>query len=251
MHRLTALVAATLVAATFAVPAAAQPSADVSLLTTELEPLLPGQTAWVSTNWRGPAGATATDVRITVRSNRDVQLAYPSGRSFTSLHVDADLDAGETDRAAFALTVRENARPGTNLQLDFDVTYVVDGTPRSSSHRIRFTTAETPAVPYTLTTSEVSVVAGTVGWIHLHWLGHAPVFGFAVTSPGVEGVPVGYPEGRTDSSLWGNAELAPAERDYVALLIDATDLAPGTYDLPIAVTSSVDPTEHVLTLRVV
>lgn len=247
------LAIAAIALATFATPAAAQSSDEISLVTSSLRPMLPGEAGWITTTWRGPTDAVATDVAITVKSNRDIDITYPGqpARAFTSLTIDDTLDPFESDTVAFFVDLRDKVKPGQTVKFDFHAEYVVDGKQVKTKHSLELEATDPGGDPYTLTTSTVSVEAGRTQWVHVHWRGNTQVEGFAVTSAGVPGAAIGYPEGRSDTSLWENATLSPAESDYVAILIDAGELAAGTYTLPLAVTSSAAPTSHTITLQVV
>jgi hypothetical protein len=84
---------------------AATSSFDVTLSTSTLPTLRPGQTAWVSTLWTGaPVDATSFVLRASGPSG--ITISYPSNTgSYSSLYKQSTLLAGDTDYAALKVAV--------------------------------------------------------------------------------------------------------------------------------------------------
>ena len=84
---------------------AASGSSDVALTTTTLPALHPGQTAWVSTLWRG-AGSDAGSFVLRASGPAGISISYPANTgTYSSLYKEATLLADDTDYAAFKVVV--------------------------------------------------------------------------------------------------------------------------------------------------
>ena len=78
---------------------AAQPADDITQVTTTLPALNPGQTAWVSTLWRGASeDATSFELTVVQPIPKGITVSYPENTgSFSSLYKESTLLAGDTD----------------------------------------------------------------------------------------------------------------------------------------------------------
>ncbi len=105
--RLMSASAALIVACCVGVAAAAPPD-DVEQVTTTLPTLNPGQTAWVSTLWRG-APTDATAFELTADPPKGITVSYPENTGgYSSLYKQSTLLADDTDYAAFKVQVGDD-----------------------------------------------------------------------------------------------------------------------------------------------
>lgn len=227
-------------------PAHAQGRGDLTLVTTELPAMLPGETGWVHLVWRA-AGATVEDVRVVAKGG-GVDVAYPSDRGETSFPDGRTLPAEMSDYTALRVSVPTKGGKKANVSLR--VSYSIDGVSYEKDNlKLSVPLADASGEPWVRQTAEVAVSAGTPAWVHVFFQGVRPSDGFAVTAAGGEAT-VSYPTGRSDTSLARDALLEPAERDYVALLVDPGTLTEGTHLLPLTVSTAEGSRTEQLTLRV-
>lgn len=219
---------------------------EVELRTTTTPAMLPGEISWVNIMWRA-TGADVSDVVVTVNGSK-LQTSYPSGRDHTSFTDSRDLAAEMTDFTALRVEMPAGAKKSEKLRLRLE--YVSAGeTVVKDKLDVEIPVRDAGGLPYVRQTDSVAVQSGGPTWVHVFFEGLQPNTGFTVTTDALGGS-VRYPEGRTDSSLRGDDRLDPAEKDYVALLIDATDLAPGTHELPLSVATSAGSGIETVTLQV-
>lgn len=98
---------------------AAKPRDEVEQVTTTLPTLNPGQTAWVSTLWRG-ASTDATSFELIATEPNGISISYPENTgSYSSLYKQSTLLADDTDYASRRCTRRctSVARLRTEQQL--------------------------------------------------------------------------------------------------------------------------------------
>ena len=92
--------------------AAKPPADDVTLVTTTLPALNPGQSAWVSTLWRGSsADATSFELTVVQPIPHGMSFSYPeSTGGFSSLYKQSTLLAGDTDYSSIKVQVGDDRR---------------------------------------------------------------------------------------------------------------------------------------------
>jgi len=108
---------------TVRVPVTSFTGTDLAQVTTNVT--ADGAATWVSIGFLGNA-PRLDNVQMTVGPPSGIVVAYPAGRTFTSLAHDARLEDGESDYAAFRLDV-SGVAPGT-YELPIQVTYTKDAT---------------------------------------------------------------------------------------------------------------------------
>ena len=100
MIRSCQLAAALLAVCCVGAAGAKPPADDIEQLTTTLPSLNPGQTAWVSTLWRG-ASDDATSFRMEADGPSGITISYPENTpGYSSLYKDSTLLAQDTDYAS-------------------------------------------------------------------------------------------------------------------------------------------------------
>jgi hypothetical protein len=233
--------------------AAAAPAVDrtgVTLVSSTLPTLTPGETAWVTTLWRG-ADADAGSFQLTASAPAGTTVSYPTNTgAFSSLSKQATLLAGDTDYAALKIRVGDAA--SGSQRIDLTVSYVPgsrsggygSGSGGYGSGGYGRTTEQLqvtlPVVAATgdavrlLTTSVGPVKAGTAQFVQVSLQGVKPgVTNVAVkvTDPG--GATVSYPGDRSSTSLSQDGTLDVGETDTAAFRVDAAKLTPGSYRLGI------------------
>lgn len=235
MRRRAALLLAAMLLLVLAVPAHAAGEDSLQLRTRTTQELYPGETAWIHLSWRSKE-EPATDVEITASSRDGVAVAYPSDRGWSSFMDGKDLARKATDVTALRVTIPSDA--SGSVRLDVTGTFEADGERERVSYRVTIPIRSASGDPYELLDAPVSVPAGTPQWVHVHFRGFLPTSDFSVTSPSPQGFAVHHPTGRSDSSLYLKSTLDPDSRDYIGLLVDPGELAPGTYDLPLRISTS-------------
>jgi hypothetical protein len=232
---------------------------DVTLTTSTLPTLRPGQTAWVSTLWTGaPVDATSFTLRATAPSG--ITISYPSNTgSYSSLYKQSTLLAADTDYAALKVAVGPNVIGNQTITLA--VAYTL-GESRSggsyggsSSGRstpvTKNLTVTLPVVAATgpaaqlVTTSVGPIKSGAAQYVQISYKGVKPgLTGVAVTvTSKPAGLTVTYPGDRSSSSLSQDSTLDVDETDSAAVRLDTGTLAPGSY--PLGVDFAYGANQHV------
>lgn len=241
------LIAAALVMNLFAPAATAAKPGDLELRTDEVPAMLPGEASWVNVMWRAK-GAPVSDVVVTVRG-QSLPVSYPSGRDHTSFTDLPELGAEMMDFTAVKIEMPASASKRSKLKVR--VEYTSEGQRIVKDNlTINVPVREPGDTPWVRTTDEVAVQSGTPAWVHVFFEGIRPTSDFTLTATAPSGATVHYPTGRADSSLRGDVQLDPTEKDYIGLLVDPGELAPGTYQLQLSVTSSTGSATEAVTLRV-
>ena len=233
-HRtLTTAIAILLVIGTASPALAAQ--GEVKLRTKSTATIVAGDSAWVAINWQGKG--ELTDFQVVAEAPRGVEVTYPENTpGFTGLmngHVLSDKEMDFTalrlsvpyaQTRSFTVKLRVSYKSdGRAVQDDFDVGVPV------ATYRARQDIAQ-------VTDSLGSIASGDSAWTQVDFTGLAPMaegFDVVVTDPA--GLTVSYPSAGTSASLYFNDVLEDGETDFVAIHVDTTGVAPGTYSLSVKV----------------
>jgi hypothetical protein len=246
MRRLLGLACLAAVLGGGAVAVAASGSSDVTLTTSTLPTLHPGQTAWVSTLWTG-ASVDATSFLLRATGPTGITISYPANTGiYSSLYKQSTLLAGDTDYAAFKVAV--GASVIGNQTITLSVAYALassrsqgesQGGSGRSSPVVKNLTVTLPVVAATgpaaelLTKTVGPIKSGAAQYVQISYKGVKPgLTGVAVTvTTKPAGLTVTYPGDRTSSSLSQDATLDVDETDSAAVRLDTGTLAPGSYPL--------------------
>jgi hypothetical protein len=244
------LLLAVVVAATVLPASPAYAATDaVTLLAPVLAPMLSGQRGWVSAMWT--TSEAVCDLRATAAGS-GVTVTYPSNTStYSSLYKDDSLEAGQLDYTAFDVAVAAGKASGS-VALTISLTYIersksgnndqtADPDKKSclGAHRKASIAASIPIVAATgaavvQKTSTVTVTRNTPVWTQLSFQGGQPgLSDFRVSLTAPPGLAVVYPGDKTSAGLNLATSLAVGQDDYVAVRLDATDLTPGRYQVPV------------------
>jgi hypothetical protein len=247
--------AALMLAGSLLVPSTAGAAGDKTgtrALTTETAAVVPGQSAWLSVVWT--ADQTVTNWSTTVTAPPGVTVTYPTtrGGADTSLFGSDTLVGGTRDFTAFRLQVpytRTTSFPVTLLS-----TYTGtcgdngqckengggnDDKVRDHSLSVTVTVPVRPATgpAFTQDTTTVAVAAGSDTFQQIAFTGgEADLADFTVrlgTLPA--GLQVGYPADAAVTRPAGGSALVGRRTDHVAVRLDATGLAPGSYAVPLEI----------------
>ncbi len=184
--------------------------------------MAPGQTAWISIDWKGGA-ESLSDVRFRVVDQpAGYEIAYPTAPgdgTYTSLHVDDVLDRNERDVARVRVTVPQDA--SKDAKLTFELTYrTPDGSPGAERYDIKIPIEPASGGPFTQIDDAVSVTGS--GWVQVRFRGERPdVNDVATTVSAPAGVNIVYPGERSSTSLYRDARLDQGETDFVAFFVEA------------------------------
>jgi hypothetical protein len=239
--RRTARIALSVTAAAAALPlATATPAAAatpvVGLVVPVLAPMLPGQQGWVSALW-GTTGDIC-DIRATA-SGTDLTVSYPTNTSdHSSLYKQDSLKAGHFDYTAFKLAVDSDTKLATSLSIKFSYSDCNGATKTITAAAVLPVVATTGAAVVQKTAS-VAVPKSTPVWTQLSFQGgKTGVSDFRVTLTPPSGLAVAYPGDKTSAGLALTTSLPVGSDDFVAVRIDATGAAAGTYKVPVHATYS-------------
>ncbi len=239
-------------------PASAGPGPDktgVHAITTQTAAVVPGQSAWLSVVWG--ADQTVTDWSTTVTAPAGVGVSYPTtrGGSDTSLYGSATLVGTTRDFTAFKLSVpyTRTAPFQITLQSTYTSTCGDNGQCKNNGggndDKVRdYSTAATVTVPvvpatgpeFTQDTARLTVLAGSNAFVQLAFTGgQADLSDFTVRLvPVPAALAVAYPGDAAVSRPAGGSALRGRTTDQIAVRLDATTLARGTYTLPLLITYS-------------
>jgi hypothetical protein len=220
--------------------AGTRPSDEVEQLTTTLPELNPGQTAWVSTLWRG-ASEDATSFRLEADGPGGISIDYPENTpGYSSLYKDSTLLAEDTDYASFKVHVG-NDMIG-NKTIDLEVTYCQERSGKCNNngnggdHVRRNLRVTLPVVAFNgpaveqVTTSVGPLKAGTAEWVSVAYKANKPgVTGARLTATPPSGATVTYPNEGTSSGFASDADLSVGETDSASIKIDTGTLTPGNH----------------------
>ena len=222
------------------VAGAAPAAKSVALTTVTLPVLHPGQTAWVSTLWKGGTSDTASFV-LRATGPPGVTISYPANTGdHSSLYKQATLLADDTDYSALKVALGPGVIGDQTIQLALSY-----DDPQGKSGKV---TAVTKALTVTLpvvaasgpaaqlmTTTVGPLRSGNAGFVEVSYKGVKPgLAGVAVTvvsKPASLGV--SYPGDRPSSGLSRDSTLDVDETDTAAIRLDTKGLAPGSYPLGI------------------
>lgn len=272
---LAVLGAAVLVLST-AMTAAARPAiapadsdkSNVRAVATTTAALSPGQSGWVSVVWT--TDKTVTDWSTTVTAPKGVTVTYPTtrGGSDTSLYGSNTLVRTTKDFTAFKLKVPYTQT--SSFQVVVRSTYKTgagnsddDGDDEKGNNQKSYSTTETITVPvkaasgpaFTQQTTSLSIKAGSNGFQRITFAGgQTDLAAFTVRLGQLPaGLEVAYPGDRSASGLNGDPTLVGGSTDYAGVRFIATDLKPGRYEIPLAISytaASAQKTATTLTLVV-
>jgi hypothetical protein len=222
---------------------AAKPSDDdVTQLTTTLPTLHPGQTAWVSTLWRG-ASVDATSFQMLADAPNGTTVSYPENTpGYSSLYKQSTLLADDTDYAAIKLQVGDKAVGDQTIRLT--VTYCLENGGKCNNngnggdHVKRKLDVTLPVVEATgptveqVTTSVGPIKAGSAEFVSVSYTANKPgVTNARLTATPPAGATVIYPGERTSSGLSSDPDLSVGETDSASFKIDTGTLKPGGYQV--------------------
>jgi len=238
----------------------------LDLVVDTLASMLPGQHGWVSAMWS--ANIDVCNVQMTV-AGPGLTITYPANTgSYTSFYTADALATSNMDYVAFNVTV-----PGSvtsPVALSFTVSYLqlppgqikkdddlktkkFDCKGPKGSETVAATLPVTPAsgAAVLLKTTAVSVPRATPAWANLTFRGTRPNMGnFRVTLSPPDGLTVTYPGDGTSAGLSAGAALPVAADDFVAVRLDASGMAPGTYQVPVHATYTGGSFDGALSLTV-
>jgi hypothetical protein len=231
-----ALLAACCVGAAGAKP----PADDIEQLTTTLPSLNPGQTAWVSTLWRG-ASDDATSFRMEADAPSGVTISYPENTpGYSSLYKDSTLLAQDTDYASLKVQVGDD--PLGNQTIRLTVTYCFadrgkcNNSGNGGGHVKRKLDVTLPVAAFNgpaveqVTTSVGPIKAGSAQFVSVAYKANKPgVTNARLTATAPEGATVIYPDEGTSSGFAADTTLSVGETDSASFKIDTGTLQPGSY----------------------
>ena len=251
---LVAVLAAALVGPLLGSPSAAADAdrTGVRPVTTQTAAMVPGQSAWLSVVWS--ADRSVTEWSTTVKAPAGVTVSYPTtrGGSDTSLYGSDTLVRGTRDFTAFRLRVPPTQT--ASFPVTLTSTYVDNcgdngqcknnggGNDDKVRRHSLTSTVTVPVVPatgpaFTQGTTSVAVTAGSNAFVPLAFTaGQADLADFTVRAGKLPaGLTVGYPGDGTVSRPAGGSGIVGRTTDQVALRLDATSLAKGTYTVPLTI----------------
>ena len=207
---------------------------DVTARTVTAPSVAHGETAWISVVWA--ADKTIDEFAMTVTAPADYTVAYPGGRSSSSLYGSSSLAKNVEDFGAFSLTAPYNSDASVTLQLHASWTRANDHKSGAVDTTLTVPLTTYAGPPFTLTTTSVSVSHDTPAWVQLALTGKAPsVDDVRFTVAGPDGLGIVYPGDGTSAGLNGGSGVVAGASDYAGVRLDASALAPGTYPLTVTV----------------
>ena len=237
MNRLTRPLAALAALGLFALSGAAiaaKPADDITLVTTTLPAVNPGQTAWVSTLWRGASeDATSFELTVVQPIPTGISFSYPENTgSLSSLYKQSTLLAGDTDYSSIKVQVGDDIGLG-NRQVKLNVEYQLDGKKEKQKVDVTLPVVEAtgPTVEQ-LTSTAGPIQAGSAGWIDVNYKANKPgVTDARLTAEPPAGATVSYPNDGSYSGFAADSTLSVGETDHASFKIDTGTLSPGSYEV--------------------
>lgn len=242
------------------VPTPAGADADktgVRAVTAQTAAVVPGQSAWLSVVWT--ADQTVTGWSTTVTAPAGVTVSYPTtrGGSDTSLYGSETLVGTTQDFTAFRLQVPYAQTSSFPVTLNSTYTSTCgdngqckeQGGGNDDKARTFSTTAvvTVPVVPatgpaFTQGTASLTVPVGSNAFHQLAFTaGQADLADFTVRLGGLPaGLSAAYPGDAAVSRPSRGTALVGRTTDSVAVRLDATRLAPGTYTVPLVIDYTAD-----------
>lgn len=249
----TALLLGAVAALSFTPAAQAAAKDDgLDLVIPVLAPMLPGQQGWVSALWT--AKKDVCDVQVTA-SGPGMTVNYPANTdTFSSFYVNSALATDTIDYTAFDVTVAPTAASAVPVTLNVTYTQLPPGQikkgddlktekfdckgPKGSQTVTTTLPVLAPTGPKVVQkTTSVTVARATPTWTKIAFAGGGPTTGdFRVTLTPPVGLSVTYPGEGTSTGLDAHAALPVAREDFAAVRLDASALAPGSYQVPVRAT---------------
>ena len=189
---------------------AAQPTDDISQVTTTLPTLNPGQTAWVSTLWRGASeDATTFELTVVQPVPKGISVSYPENTgSFSSLYKASTLLAGDTDYSSIKMQVGDTVLGTQHIKLD--VEYELAGKKQKKKVDVTLPVVEAtgPTVEQ-LTSTAGPIRAGSAGWVDVSYEANKPgVTDARLTATPPAGATVSYPNDGSSSGLAADSAVS-------------------------------------------
>jgi hypothetical protein len=213
------------------VAVAAKPPDDITLVTTTLPELNPGQTAWVSTLWRGTS-VDATSFELTADPPKGITVSYPENTgSFSSLYKQSTLLAGDTDYVSIEVQVGDTVLG--NQQIRLNVEYQAAGKKQKLKVDVTLPVVEASGPTVEQLTSTVGQIpAGSAAYVDVSYKANKPgVTEARLTAEPPAGATVTYPNDSSFSGFAADSTLSVGETDHASFRIDTGTLAPGSYEV--------------------
>ena len=174
---------------------AAKPADDITQVTTTLPTLNPGQTAWVSTLWRGASeDATAFELTVVQPIPKGISVSYPENTGgFSSLYKESTLLADDTDYSSIKVEVGDTVHG--NQQIKLNVEYQLAGKKQKQKVDVTLPVVEAsgPTVEQ-LTSTAGPIQAGAAEWVDVTYKANKPgVTDARLTVTPPAGATVSYP----------------------------------------------------------
>ncbi len=229
-----AVLAALVLLATGAAAVAAPPTPnDIELITTTLPELNPGQTAWVSTLWRGASeDATSFELTVVPPIPKGLTFSYPENTgAFSSLYKQSTLLADDTDYSSIKVQVGDTALG--NEQIKLDVEYQLAGKKQKQKVTIALPVVEATGPTVEQLTSTVGPIpAGSAQYVDVSYKANKPgVTDARLTATPPAGATVSYPNDANHTGFAADSTLSVGETDHASFKIDTGALAPGNYEV--------------------
>lgn len=218
---------------------AAKPEDDVTQVTTTLPTLNPGQTAWVSTLWRG-GPSDVTSFQLTADGPQGITIGYPENTpGYSSLYKESTLRAEDTDYASFKVQVGDDLRGDQTIKLNVEYRTGSNGNGNGNGQKVKRKLEVTlPVLEATgptveqVTTSVGPIKAGSAEWVSVAYKANKPgVTDARLTVSPPAGATVTYPNEGTSTGFAADSTLSVGETDSASFKIHAGSLAPGEYTL--------------------
>ena len=213
---------------------AAKPSTDdIALETTTFPALNPGQTAWVSTLWRGASeDATSFELTIVEPVPKGISFSYPENTGgLSSLYKESTLLAADTDYSSVKLQVGDSVVGSQQIKLN--VEYELGGKKQKQKVAVTLPVVEAsgPTVEQ-LTSSVGSIKAGAAQFVEVSYKANKPgVTDARLTATAPAGATIIYPNEGSSSGFAADSTLSVGETDHASFKISTGTLAPGSYKI--------------------
>lgn len=221
---------------------AAKPSDDIELTSTTPPTLNPGQTAWVSTVWRG-ASDDASDFQMTADGPSGLTIGYPENTpGYSSFYKHSSLLAQDTDYASLKVLVGDSVSGNQTITLNLTYCFADRGNCNNNGngggHVKRRVDVTLPVVPFNgpaveqTTTSVGPIAAGAIGGVSIYYKANKPgVTNARLTASPPAGATVIYPGEGSSSGFAADADLSVGETDHASFKVDTGTLKPGSYTI--------------------
>jgi hypothetical protein len=222
-------------------PSGAAPTEGITLTTSALPSMHPGQTAWVSTLWNGTNKA-ADNFKLTATST-GATISYPTNTAtYSSFYNSSTLWNNATDFAALKVRINDNVT--STVTINLTATYELRNnngnnsspTPKTENLQVTVPVQTVSGASIGVNTTSLTAVAQeSEAWQQFSVTGRKPgVTNLSATVTAPAGITILYPADGTSAGLSQSSTLDVDTTDFLAFKTAVSNsVTPGSYNLTV------------------